>query len=61
MDDRPVLVVGAGPAGLTLACDLRGSGVDVRVVAGATAPAGTSRALGLQPRGVEVLSCRRAR
>ncbi len=50
-----VLVVGAGPTGLTLACDLLGSGVTVRVVDSAAGPASTSRALGLQSRGVEVL------
>src|ERR1700754_3521585 len=50
-----VIVVGAGPAGLTLACGLRAAGIDVRVLDRAAAPAVTSRALGLQPRGVEVL------
>ena len=50
-----VLVVGAGPTGLTLACDLLASGVAVRVVDRAGSPASTSRALGLQPRGAEVL------
>jgi 4,5-epoxidase len=51
----PVLIVGAGPAGLALACGLLSSGVDVRLVDAAYGPATTSRALGLQPRGVEVL------
>jgi 4,5-epoxidase len=50
-----VLVVGAGPTGLTLACGLRAAGIDVRLVDAAPGPATTSRALGLQPRGVEVL------
>src|ERR1700752_3331851 len=50
-----VIVVGAGPPGLTLACGLRAAGVDVRVLDKASGPAVTSRALGLQPRGVEVL------
>lgn len=50
-----VVVAGAGPTGLTLACGLRAAGVDVRVVDAAAGPATTSRALGLQPRGVEVL------
>jgi 2-polyprenyl-6-methoxyphenol hydroxylase-like FAD-dependent oxidoreductase len=53
--DTDVVVVGAGPTGLTLACGLRAAGVNVRVVDAAAAPAVTSRALGLQPRGVEVL------
>jgi 2-polyprenyl-6-methoxyphenol hydroxylase-like FAD-dependent oxidoreductase len=50
-----VILVGAGPTGLTLACGLRAAGVDVRVLDKASGPAVTSRALGLQPRGVEVL------
>jgi 2-polyprenyl-6-methoxyphenol hydroxylase-like FAD-dependent oxidoreductase len=50
-----VLVVGAGPTGLAVACGLRAAGVAVTVVDGAAGPAVTSRALGLQPRGVEVL------
>lgn len=50
-----VIVAGAGPTGLALACGLRAAGIDVRVVDKAAEPAVTSRALGLQPRGVEVL------
>lgn len=50
-----VLVVGAGPTGLTLACDLLASGVGVRIVDKAPGPSTTSRALGLHPRGIEVL------
>jgi 4,5-epoxidase len=50
-----VLVVGAGPTGLALACGLWASGVPARVVDAAPGPATTSRALGLQPRGLEVL------
>jgi 2-polyprenyl-6-methoxyphenol hydroxylase-like FAD-dependent oxidoreductase len=53
--DTEVLVAGAGPTGLALACGLRAAGVEVRVVDKAAGPAITSRALGLQPRGVEVL------
>ncbi|MFD2091115.1 FAD-dependent monooxygenase [Blastococcus deserti] len=53
--ERTILVVGAGPTGLILACDLLASGVPVRLVDAAAGPATTSRALGLQPRGVEVL------
>ena len=53
--DPDVAIVGAGPTGLALACWLRAAGVSVRVLDKATAPAVTSRALGLQPRGVEVL------
>ncbi|MGQ0573788.1 MAG: FAD-dependent oxidoreductase [Pseudonocardia sp.] len=50
-----VVIVGAGPTGLATACGLRAAGVDVLVVDKAPSPASTSRALGLQPRGAEVL------
>jgi 2-polyprenyl-6-methoxyphenol hydroxylase-like FAD-dependent oxidoreductase len=53
--DTDVVVVGAGPTGLALACGLRAAGIAVRVLDKAAGPAVTSRALGLQPRGVEVL------
>lgn len=53
--DTDVAVIGAGPTGLVLACALRSAGVDVTVLDKAADPAVTSRALGLQPRGVEVL------
>jgi 4,5-epoxidase len=53
--DPDVLIAGAGPTGLTLACGLLANGVEARVVDKAFKPAGTSRALGLQPRGIEVV------
>ncbi|WP_345557412.1 FAD-dependent monooxygenase [Streptomonospora halophila] len=53
--DTDVLVVGAGPAGLALACALRLQGVSVRVVDAAPGPASTSRANILHARGAEVL------
>lgn len=53
--DPDVLIAGAGPTGLTLACGLLANGVVARVVDKAFRPAGTSRALGLQPRGIEVV------
>lgn len=55
MSRDTVLVVGAGPTGLALACGLLAAGTPVRLIDAATGPATTSRALGLQPRGVEVL------
>jgi 4,5-epoxidase len=55
-DSAPdVLIAGAGPTGLALACGLLANGVTARVVDKAVEPAGTSRALGLQPRGIEVV------
>lgn len=54
--ERPdVLVVGAGPTGLTLACGLLLNGVSARVIDRAPGPAATSRANFLHARGSEVL------
>ena len=50
-----VLVVGAGPTGLALAAQLAASGVSCRVVDRAADRARESRALGVQPRTLEVL------
>src|SRR5918994_4291419 len=50
-----VVVVGAGPTGLTLVCGLLLHGVSVRVVDEAPGPTTTSRANILYGRGVEVL------
>lgn len=50
-----ILVVGAGPTGLALAIHLALHHVPVRVIDAAPGPATTSRALGLQSRGIEVL------
>lgn len=49
-----VLVVGAGPVGLTMACELARSGVKCRIIDKAAAPAATSRALAIFPRTLEV-------
>lgn len=54
-NDADVVVVGAGPTGLTLACSLRLHGLSVRVVDRAPGPATTSRANFLHARGSEVL------
>ncbi|OBE98150.1 FAD-dependent monooxygenase [Mycobacterium sp. 852002-10029_SCH5224772] len=55
VDTVDVVVVGAGPTGLTLACGLLLHGVSVRVVDRAAGPAVTSRANFLHARGSEVL------
>ena len=55
MRDVSVLIVGAGPTGLTLACDLLSRGVDVTVLDRQKQFASTTRALGLQPRGRQIL------
>jgi 2-polyprenyl-6-methoxyphenol hydroxylase-like FAD-dependent oxidoreductase len=53
--DTQVLVVGAGPTGLVLACDLARRGIGVRLVDAAPAYFAGSRGKGLQPRSLEVL------
>ncbi|MFZ4156514.1 FAD-dependent oxidoreductase [Streptomyces pseudogriseolus] len=50
-----VLVVGAGPVGLTAAHELARRGVRVRLVDAAPAPARTSRAVAVHPRTLETL------
>jgi len=53
--DVDVLIVGAGPAGLALACDLARRGVAFRLVERRERPLIASRGKGLQPRTLEVL------
>src|SRR5215470_15429333 len=55
MGRMDVLVVGAGPTGLTLACDLARRGVAVRIVDRAPQVPAGSRGKGLSPRSLEVL------
>ena len=52
--ETSVLVVGAGPTGLTMACELLRRGVRCRVIDESDAPSRTSKALGIQPRTLEV-------
>jgi 2-polyprenyl-6-methoxyphenol hydroxylase-like FAD-dependent oxidoreductase len=49
-----VLIVGAGPTGLTLACELARRGVPFRLVEAAPGPQPGSRGKGVQPRTLEV-------
>jgi len=53
--DISALIVGAGPTGLILACDLARRGLDFRIVEKATEYAVGSRGKGMQPRSMEVL------
>jgi 2-polyprenyl-6-methoxyphenol hydroxylase-like FAD-dependent oxidoreductase len=53
-----VLVAGAGPTGLLAAYELERAGVDVLVLERDARPTTQSKALGLQPRSVEVLADR---
>lgn len=53
-----VLVAGAGPTGLMVAFELERAGIDVLVLERDAQPTTQSKALGLQPRSVEVLADR---
>lgn len=53
--DTAVLIVGAGPTGLALACDLARRGVPLRIIDRAPDYASGSRGKGIQPRSLEVL------
>jgi 2-polyprenyl-6-methoxyphenol hydroxylase-like FAD-dependent oxidoreductase len=53
--ETAVLIVGAGPTGLTLACDLARRGVKLRIVDKVPTYFAGSRGKGLQPRSLEVL------
>src|SRR4051794_34316406 len=55
MTQTDVLVVGAGPTGLTLACDLARRGVAVRIIDQVPEFPSGSRGKGLSPRSLEVL------
>lgn len=55
MTDTAVLIVGAGPTGLSLAVDLARRGVRVRIIDKAPEHASGSRGKGLQPRSQEIL------
>ena len=55
-DAHDVLIVGAGPVGLALACDLQRRGIRCRVVDGAEHPAQQTRAVGIQARTLELLA-----
>ena len=54
MTNPTVLIAGAGPTGLTLACELARGGVPVRLVEAAPGPQPGSRGKGVQPRTLEV-------
>ncbi|WP_193106623.1 FAD-dependent oxidoreductase [Brachybacterium sp. FME24] len=52
----PILIVGAGPTGMTAALSLARSGIPCRVLEKRSSPGTSSRALGLQARSMEVLA-----
>jgi len=53
--DCDVLIVGAGPTGLVLACELLARGIGVRVIDKSGGVAGQTRALAVHARALEVL------
>jgi 2-polyprenyl-6-methoxyphenol hydroxylase-like FAD-dependent oxidoreductase len=53
-ETTPILVVGAGPTGLTVANELARHGVTARIIDRAPVPATTSRALVVMPRTLEI-------
>ena len=54
MTTEAVLIVGAGPTGLTLACELARRGVPFRLIEDGPGPQPGSRGKGVQPRTLEV-------
>ncbi|MBR3216425.1 MAG: FAD-dependent monooxygenase, partial [Exiguobacterium sp.] len=57
MDEQvDVLIVGAGPTGLTLGLTLARYGVSFQIIDRKTTPSDNSRAIGIQPRTIEVFS-----
>ena len=57
-NDVPVLIIGAGPTGLTAAMELSRLGIGVRIIDREHEVSSTSRALGVQARTVELLRVR---
>ncbi len=55
MYEKTVLIVGAGPTGLTLALDLARRGIAFRLIDAAETPFAGSRGKGIQPRTLEIL------
>ena len=55
MYETSVVIVGAGPTGLTLALDLARRGIAFRIIEAAETPFAGSRGKGIQPRTLEIL------
>jgi len=55
---KPVLIVGAGPTGMTAAMELARFGISVRLIEKKTQPDTTSRAVGVQARTLELFAQR---
>src|SRR5690349_2043581 len=55
-DSNSILIVGAGPVGLAMACELARRGVSCRILDVAPSPSSTSKALAIFPRTLEALA-----
>lgn len=53
--DGEILIVGAGPVGLTAAIELTRRGLPVRIIDNDTGPSPQSRAIGINPRTLDIL------
>ncbi|MVM35986.1 3-(3-hydroxyphenyl)propionate hydroxylase [Spirosoma sp. HMF4905] len=56
MNNTTVLIIGAGPVGLTLACEMARRAIPYRIVERSAEPPHGSRAKALQPRSLEILN-----
>jgi 2-polyprenyl-6-methoxyphenol hydroxylase-like FAD-dependent oxidoreductase len=56
MNNTTVLIVGAGPVGLTLACELARRDISFRIIERSPIPPNGSRAKALQPRSLEIFN-----
>ncbi len=51
-----ILIIGAGPTGLTLACELQKRKIDFIIIDKKNAPSTTTKAIGIQPRTMELFA-----
>ncbi|MFT3704323.1 MAG: FAD-dependent monooxygenase [Agriterribacter sp.] len=56
MNQTNVLIIGAGPVGLILACEMARNNIPFRIIEKSTTPPKGSRAKALQPRSLEILN-----
>ncbi len=55
LENNPIIISGAGPVGLTLACFLTHQGIPIRIIEQRSGPVSESRALGVHARTLELL------
>src|ERR1700744_2552108 len=56
MNQTKVLIIGAGPVGMTLGCELARRNIDFRIIERSAVPAHGSRAKAVQPRSLEIFN-----